>query len=100
MAMQVPGPDGFLISPDDPLRAAHLRLDDYLLAEEQRALSEAFDVGIWRKLPKRIVSEQVEAVLRRLIWLDAHDAELENAHVSRKRLITLLRVLYTLKAPY
>jgi hypothetical protein len=98
--MQVPGPDGFLISPDDPLRAAHLRLDDYLFAEEQRGPSEALDVKIWRKLPKPVVAEQVEAVLRRLTWLDAHDAELENAHVSRKRLIALLRVLYTLKAPY
>jgi hypothetical protein len=33
----VPGPDGFLLSPDDPLRTEHLRLNDYLLGEEQRS---------------------------------------------------------------
>jgi hypothetical protein len=38
-------------------------------------------------------------VLLRLAWLDQHDAELENAHLSRIRLTTLLRMLYSIKAP-
>jgi hypothetical protein len=44
--------------------------------------------------------DQVRAVLERLAWLDQHDAELENAHVARMRLATLLRVLYGIKIPY
>jgi hypothetical protein len=101
MDLPIPGPDGFLLSPDDPLHAAHLRLNDYLLAEEQRDTARTpFDVGPWRKLPKRELPGQVQAVLRRMQWLDQHDAELENAHRARLRLVTLLRVLYTIKAPY
>ena len=96
----LPAPDGFLISPDDPLRAAQLRLNDYLLAEEQRAPNAAFDMSVWRKLPKGQLAGQIEATLRRLRWLDQHDAELENAHLARLRLAGLLRALYTLKAPY
>jgi hypothetical protein len=96
----VPGPDGFLLSPDDPLRASHLRLNDYLVAEEQRAANTQFNVAVWRKLPKRNFADQVQAVLHRLAWLDHHDAELENGHLSRIRLATLLRVLYSVKAPY
>jgi hypothetical protein len=99
-AAPVPGPDGFLLSPEDPLRAEHLRLDEYLLAEEQRSPQTPFDVAIWRKLAKRHFADQIQAVLRRLAWLDAHDAELENAHLARMRLTTLLRVLYSIKAPY
>ena len=89
-----PGPDGFLRSPADSLHAAQLRLNDYLLAEEQRNPNAPFDAAIWRKLPKRLVPEQVAAVLRRLAWLDEHDAELENAHLAWMRLKTLLRTLY------
>jgi hypothetical protein len=101
MDLPIPGPDGFLLSPDDPLHAAHLRLNDYLLAEEQRDTARTpFDVAPWRKLPKRQLPGQVQAVLRRMQWLDQHDAELENAHRARLRLVTLLRVLYTIKAPY
>jgi len=99
-AEPVPGPDGFLLSPDDPLRAEHLRLNDYLLGEEQRSTQAPFDVAIWRKLAKRGLAGQIQAVLRRLAWLDAHDGELENAHLARMRLTTLLRVLYSIKAPY
>jgi len=101
MEPAIPGPDGFLLSPNDPLHAAHVRLNDYLLAEEQRnpALMP-FDVAIWRKLPKRQLVDQVRAVLERLAWLDRHDAELENAHLARLRLATLLRVLYSNKIPY
>jgi hypothetical protein len=64
VAEPVPGPDGFLISPDDRLRAEHLRLNDYLLAEEQRSPQTAFDVAIWRKLAKRHFADQIQAVLR------------------------------------
>lgn len=95
-----PGPDGFLVSPDDPLRAAQLRLNDYLLGEEQRAPNAPFDMSVWRKLPKREIAGQIEGTLRRLRWLDQHDAELENAHLARLRLGGLLRALYTMKAPY
>jgi hypothetical protein len=100
MELPIPGPDGFLISPSDPLRAAHLRLNDYLLAEEQRSPSTPFDAAVWRKLAKRNFAGQVRAVLERLAWLDEHDVELENAHLARLRLGTLLRVLYSIKAPY
>jgi hypothetical protein len=96
----VPGPDGFLISADDPLRAAQLRLNDYLLAEKQRPPQTPFEVAIWRKLPKRQMADQIDAVLRRLRWLNEHDAELQNAHLARTHLGTLLRVLYTIKVPY
>ncbi|HYM11721.1 MAG TPA: hypothetical protein VEU62_13380 [Bryobacterales bacterium] len=101
MDTPIPGPDGFLLSADDPLRAAHLRLNDYLLAEEQRNTAlTPFDVAPWRKLPKRQLVDQVQAVLQRLAWLDQHDAELENAHLARLRLATLLRVLHSIKVPY
>ena len=99
MQPSLPGPDGFLLSPDDPLRASHLRLNDYLFAEEQRPTNTPFNVAVWRKLPKGSFADQVRAVLQRLAWLDRHDAELENAHLSRIRLSTLLRVLYSIKAP-
>jgi len=100
MPLSLPGPDGFLLLPDDPLHAAQLRLNDYLFAEEQRNPSVPLDVATWRKLPKRLVADQIVAVLRRLTWLDQHDAELETAHLARMRLTTLLRVLYKFKAPY
>ena len=89
-----------MLSPSDPLRDSHLRLHDYLLAEELRAPKQPFDTAIWRKLPKRLLADQIAAVLHRLAWLDQHDAELENAHLARTRLATLLRVLYGIKAPY
>jgi hypothetical protein len=81
MQPSLPGPDGFLLSPDDPLRASHLRLNDYLFAEEQRPTNTPFNVAVWRKLPKGSFADQVRAVLQRLAWLDRHDAELENAHL-------------------
>lgn len=36
-SMEIPCPDGFLLSPDDPLFSAHTRLNDYLVAEEERS---------------------------------------------------------------
>ena len=99
--METPGPDGFLIAPDDPLRAAQLRLSDFLLAEEERnpAVTD-FNIAPWRKIPKQEFAGQVQAVLQRLRWLDEHDAELENGHKARLRLASLLRVLHGIKAPY
>ena len=97
--MELPGPDGFLLAADDPLRPAHLRLSEYLLTEEERG-SGAFDVAKWRKLPKRELPAQVQAVLQRLKWSDEHDAKLQNAHKARIRLRTLLQVLHGIKAPY
>src|SRR5207245_3102085 len=100
MEPPVPGPDGFLISAGNPLRAAHLRLNDYLLGEEQRPPTTPFDAAVWRKLAKSNLADHVQAVLERLRWLDEHDAELENAHLARIRLNTLIGVLYSIKAPY
>src|SRR5438552_2301451 len=101
MATSIPGPDGFVLTPGDPLSGAHVRLNDYLHSQEQRDTARTpFDVAPWRKLPKREIPAQVKAVLGRIAWLDQHDAELENAHVARLRLATLLRVLYTIKAPH
>jgi len=99
--MYLPGPDGFLLAPDDPLRAAHLRLNDFLVAEEQRNPASApIDASAWRRLPKRELAEITLAVLRRLRWLTQHDAELDSAHLSRIRLVTLLRILYRIKAQF
>jgi len=99
--MDLPGPDGFLLPPDDPLRACHLRISDYLLREEQRdAARTPFDLTTWKKLPKRELVPQTQAVLKRLAWLDQHDAELENGHLSRRRLLVLLDVIYKIKAPF
>lgn len=99
--MQVPCPDGFLLSPDDPLRAAHVRLNDFLIEEGQRnAAVTTLDVKPWRKLPKRELPQQTLAVLRRIQWLEEHDTELENAHRSRIILARLLRVLYGIRAEF
>ena len=99
--MEIPGPDGFLLSSDDPLHAAQLRVNDYLLAEEQRNPAVTpFDISPWRKLPKRELIGQTQALLQRLRWLDEHDAELQNAHRARLRLTVLLRALYGIKVPY
>ena len=68
--------------------------------EELRSPQTPFDVAVWRKLAKRNFADYVQAVLRRLAWLDEHDAELVNAHLARLRLTTLLRVLYSIKVPY
>ena len=99
--MNLPGPDGFLLDPDDRLRAAHLRLNDFLVAEEQRnPATTPLDVSPWRRLAKRELPDITLAILRRLWWLTQHDAELDSAHLSRMRLAALLRVLYSVKAQF
>ncbi|HEX5235782.1 MAG TPA: hypothetical protein VFW25_10685 [Silvibacterium sp.] len=90
-----------MLTPRDPLRAAHERLNDFLIAEEQRnPATPAFDVSPWRKLPKRELPQQTLAVLRRIRWLDQHDTELEDAHKSRITFARLLRVLYGISAEF
>lgn len=99
--MEVLCPDGFLLTPRDPLRVAHERINDFLIAEEQRnAAKAAFDVSPWRKLPKRELPQQTVAVLRRIRWLVEHDTELEDAHKSRLTFARLLRVLYGISAEF
>lgn len=100
MAPLVPGPDGFLLTSDDPLRAEQRRLDDYLSAEETRSATTPFDLRPWRALPKTDLPNQILAVLQRIAWLDAHDTEMDNAHLARIRLGSLLRVLHSLKVRY
>jgi hypothetical protein len=101
MEPAIPGPDGFLTSRGDPHYAAHLRLNDYLHSEEKRAGTVTpFDVGVWKRVPKRQLAGQVEAVLRRIAWLYEHDSELDNGHLARTRLRTLLHVLYGMKIPF
>ena len=101
MEPSIPGPDGYLPSRADPLYAEHLLLNDYLLAEETRDQTRTeFNVRVWKKLPKQKVAAQIEAALRRILWLDEHDAELDTGHIARTRLRTLLRALYAMKVPY
>ena len=99
-SMDIPCPDGFLLSPDDPLFFAHTRLNEYLVAEEERGPATAFDMRPWKKLAKRDLPGQTMSVLARLQWLDQHDRELDQAHKSRMRVRSLLRVLYSLKADF
>ena len=94
------GPDGFPIAADDPLRAAHESLSGFLIEDAAREEAHAKpDDRRWKKLPKPLAIEHVEAILRRLTWLLEHDRELPAAHVDRLRLVRLLRVLYTVKLP-
>jgi hypothetical protein len=100
MGDPVPGPDGFLAAADDPLQPAHHRIDEYLLGEELRPATYSSDVSTWRKLPKRELAAQIQALLYRIMWLYRHDAELSSAHVARLQLAKLLSVLYSIKAIY
>jgi hypothetical protein len=100
MESSMPGPDGFPLSRSDRLYTAHLLLNDYLTVEGQRDPERTSpDLEMWKKLPKRQLIDQIEALLRRLDWLYQHDADLENAHLARLRLTRLLRLLYTRKLP-
>ena len=102
MGEPIPGPDGFLATVDDPLLPAHLRIDEYLLEEEVRHRHgpQIFDITRWRKLSKRELAAQIQAVLHRMTWLYRHDSDLRNGHVARLRLTGLLRALYSIKAIY
>ena len=102
MGEPIPGPDGFLATVDDPLRPAHLRIDEYLLEEEVRHRHgpQIFDIMRWRKLSKRELATQIQAVLHRMTWLYRHDSDLINGHLARLRLTGLLRALYSIKAIY
>jgi hypothetical protein len=76
------GPDRFPLSPPDRLHGAQLRLNDFLVTDNRSDQARApLDGAPWKKLPKRQIIEQLEAVLRRFTWLSDHDAELANAHV-------------------
>jgi hypothetical protein len=100
MELPLPGPDGFLIAPGDPLREEHHRIDEYLLQEEQQGTRGTAETRPWKKLAKGGMASQIEAVLRRLRWLDLHDSELDKAHEPRTRLRPLLRGLYKIKVTY
>ncbi len=93
METAIPGPDGFVLSASDRLYSAHQLLNEYLSDQSSADLAKL------KKLAKRQAIDLIEAILRRLAWLYQHDAELETAHVSRLRLLQLLRVLYTRKLP-
>lgn len=92
------GPDGFPSSPSDRLQSAHRLLNEYLL-EEVHDFERFVPDPKWKKVPKRQAIDLIEAILRRLSWLDEHDRELREAHLARLKLIRLLRVLYTRKLP-
>ena len=76
-------------------------LDDYLAASEGEdpvyLIDHDPDLSKWKKLPKPQIIDLIEAILKRLNWLYAHDAELSHAHVARIKLVKLLRVLYSTK---
>ena len=100
MSQTIPGPDGFLLDSNDPLYASQMLLSDFLAEDEQRDPNRTVLNGAkWKKLPKREVVRHVEAILRRLAWLIDNDRELETGHVSRLRLIHLLRVFHSMKLP-
>ena len=94
MTAPLPGPDGFLPAPDDPLLAEQVRLNDFLLAEELRADRTPPDLKTFKRLKQQDFSRQIEALLQRIAWLWGHDAELETGHVARRRLTTLLASLH------
>ena len=96
---RAPGPDGFPLSQSDRNYDTQLLLNDYLLTEEILDPERFSPDPKWRKLPKRETIDLIEAVLRRLAWLHEHDAELSNAHLTRLKLIKLLRVFYARKLP-
>jgi len=100
MEQLIRGPDGFPLSHSDPLYQPHLLLNDYLIVEAQNDPTRGSpDFTVWKKLPKRQIIDQIEAVLRRVKWLFQHDAKLENAHLARLRFLRLLRFCYTRKLP-
>jgi len=91
-------PDTFSLSQSDPLYEAHLLLNAYL-STEVHDLERFVPDQTWKKLPKRQTIDMIEAVLRRFTWLREHDAELTDGHISRIKLVKLLRVFYSRKLP-
>ena len=100
----LPGPDGFLLSRADPHYAAHLLLNDYLVAEEAREAAGPLqtwpNISKWKKLPKRQQADLVIAALLRITWLRDHRGEMENARASSDRFRRVLRQLYAAKIPF
>ena len=77
------GPDGFPISRADRLYDVHSSLNEYLItAKRHERMGTAADMSTWKKLPKRQVPDHVEGV-----------------HLTRPRLLRLLRALYKMKLP-
>src|SRR5687768_7897484 len=99
MDSSLPGPDGFPVLQPDRLYDAQLLLNEYLTAEEMHDPERFCPDPKWKKLSKRHTIGLIEAVLRRLTWLHEHDAELNDAHLSRLKLVKLLRSFYTRKLP-
>ena len=94
------GADGFSFSASDKLSASHLLLEERLTDGLSVDVDARIDLSKWKKVPpKALVPELIEAILRRLIWLREHDAELRQGHIARIKLVQLLRVLYTRKFP-
>src|SRR5689334_9107056 len=100
----LPGPDGFLLSRADPRYAAHVLLNDYLVAEEAREAAGPLrtwpNISKWKKLPKRQQVDLVAAALVRITWLRDHRGEMENARASSDRFRRVLRQLYAAKIPF
>ena len=100
----LPGPDGFLLSRADPRYAAHVLLNDYLVAEEAREAAGPLrtwpNISKWKKFPKRQQVDLVAAALVRITWLRDHRGEMENAGASSDRFRRVLRQLYAAKIPF
>ena len=75
-------------------------MNDFLFAEEQRPDRDRQHLKLFKNLKQHDFTRQVEAVLQRMAWLVAHDAELETGHVARRRLATLLGSLHKMNAVY
>src|SRR6185369_2735490 len=99
MDNSLPGPDGFSVLQQDRLHDAQLLLNEYLTTEEMHDLERFSPDPKWKKFSKRQTIDLIEAALRRLTWLHEHDAELKDGHLSRLRLVKLLRSFYTKKLP-
>lgn len=97
---ELTGPDGFPLSTSDRLYNQQLLVNEFLNEVVYDLERYSPDPAKWKKLPKRQAIDQIEAVLRRLNWLVEHDAEIKSGHISRLKLIKLLRVLYSRKLPF
>jgi len=93
------GTGGFPGLRSDRLDDAEALLNEYLTTEEMRDPERFSPDPKWKKLSKRQTLDLIEAVLRRITWLHQHDAELDDGHLSRIKLVKLLRLFYTRKLP-